>query len=70
MTIELEFLDSSKTRLHTEVLFYNYGVPIPNVGEKVVVEGHVYVVKQREFMYLHDGNIAVSFWCEDPSDTK
>jgi len=68
--IELEFLDLSKTRLHIEDMHYTTAVPIPNIGEKVVVEGHSYVVEQRDFFYLSGGDIVVSFWCEDPRDKK
>ena len=68
MIIELEFLDMGKVRVHEkEMIYKNVIPPIPGVGDRILVEGMAYNVKERDFIYL-SGNIGVdikvSLWCE------
>lgn len=67
MKVELEFLDMSKVRIHEDMIFINDGTPVPNAGERIMMEGIQYVVKSRDFIYLSSGgrNLKISFWCEE-----
>ncbi|OXB98925.1 MULTISPECIES: hypothetical protein [Bacillus] len=68
MIVELEFLDMSKTRVHEKTKIYeNFSAPIPNVGDTIYIEGYLYKVNRRDFIYLDNTGIdlKVSFWCEE-----
>ena len=72
MKVELEFLDSAGVRVHERELVYPSGVPIPDVGEVVLIAGeemNTMRVARREFFYLAGtGNrpdVKVTFWCDE-----
>ncbi|WP_144505454.1 hypothetical protein [Bacillus mycoides] len=68
MKVELEFLDMSKTRVHEKERIYdNFSAPIPNVEDVIYIEGYLYKVIRRDFIYLDniDIDLKVSFWCEE-----
>ena len=72
MRIELEFLeDRKKIRLHEEDLLYKEPVPIPAVGDFVLLTGGQSVrVTRRVFMYGNADSepravaMKISVWCE------
>lgn len=68
MTVELEFLDSHKVRVHEKVMIYdNFSSPIPDVGDTIYMEGYLYKIVSRNFIYLDNSGIdlKVTFWCEE-----
>ncbi|WP_145038636.1 hypothetical protein [Paenibacillus sp. Y412MC10] len=52
MRVELQFLDQSGDRLNELDMEYEGFVPIPNVGDAVVMEGRHYRVTSRNYMYF------------------
>ncbi|EMK3682615.1 hypothetical protein V8134_004219 [Vibrio vulnificus] len=68
MLVELEFLDSTRTRVNEESLTYKDTAAIPNVGDRVSLENSLWVVSKRDFIYLSgdDGfpDLVVSCWVE------
>lgn len=40
---------------------------MPNVGDSIYIEGYVYKVNRREFVYLDNLHVdlKVSFWCKE-----
>lgn len=67
MRVELEFLDWSKMRLHEDTIEIENGTPVPNAGEIILMEGILYKVDRRDFIYLSAGgrNLKISFMCEE-----
>jgi hypothetical protein len=68
MRVELEFLNLEKERVHEKEMIYdNFSAPVPNVGEKVHIEGYSYEVVNRDFIYLQRSHVdlKITFWCKD-----
>jgi len=68
MRIELEFLDRTKCRVHEKEILYQGTVPIPSAGETACIEGRIWRISKRDFIYI-DGtegiaDVKISFWCE------
>ncbi|KRU15117.1 hypothetical protein [Bacillus pumilus] len=60
MKYALRFHDMSDDSLtDKEMVYENVGVPIPQVGEYISIEGHYYTVEDRLFMYFN--NLDVDF---------
>ncbi len=77
MKIELEFLDSTKSRLHENDIEYDMAIPVPSPGDCVFFGGEVWQVERRDFIYLTGENgfsdLKISMWCHffrtiDPPD--
>jgi len=66
LKVELEFLDSTKCRIHEEHMEYDYAIPAPNVGDRVCVEGNIHEVEKRDFIYLSGEkgfpDLKISIW--------
>ncbi|TYA10914.1 hypothetical protein FRY98_24400 [Paenibacillus faecis] len=70
MRIELEFLDMDKVVLHNNEMVYKIdeSIAYPNAGDRVYIEGMLYEVKERDFIYLSGAagiDLKISFWCEE-----
>lgn len=56
MEIELQFVDQSGDRLNElDMIYKEKFVPIPDVGDYVIVEGRNYRVTSRVYMYFSGG---------------
>ncbi|WP_426837802.1 hypothetical protein [Bacillus infantis] len=67
MTVALVFHDEYGDPIHeNEMIYDNFGAPIPNPGEVISIEGYSYKVVDRFFMYLSnlDINLQIIFRCE------
>lgn len=69
MRIEVEFLDEEGVRLVERDFLYDRGIPIPNDGETVFIEGGEYRISKRTFIYLSGlaglPDLKVSLSCAD-----
>ena len=74
MKVELEFLDKFGTCIHEDHLVYDQAVPVPTVGDLVIVNGKTLKVDRRLFIYHLDNvdieaffpDLKISFTLSDP----
>jgi len=68
MRVELEFLDHAKCKVHEKEILYEGAVPIPSLGETACVEGRIWRISKRDFIYLEGVDklvdVKISFWCK------
>lgn len=66
--VALLFNDMSDNRINEKNMVYNnFGVPIPNVGEMISLDGRYYRIYDRFFVYLNnfDIDLQIIFRCEE-----
>ena len=53
----------SKTRIHNDIIFVCDGTPVPNAGERILMEGILFTLESRDFIYLNSGgrNLKIFF---------
>lgn len=51
MRIDLEFLNEQHYTINNEQLRIEEGIPIPQVGDSVIIGGGIYKVLERTFVY-------------------
>jgi len=64
MKIELQFRREDGAMVHEKKLIYEAAIPIPSVGEKVIVEVKILKIISRIFSYYEDESIMVEFQCK------
>jgi uncharacterized FAD-dependent dehydrogenase len=61
--IELQFRREDSAMVHEKNLLYESTIPIPSVGDKVIIEVKRLKIMSRTFCYCEDGSIMVEFQC-------
>ena len=68
MIVELDIFDTNNARVIGDTMVFDgTAIPVPNVGEAVLVNTQSWTVKERQFAYSHH-KINVMLWCEGPKE--